>query len=246
LDTLPHEKQISEYEKTIEALKKQQGDKALLSDKDIVKLDKKLSQLKKKVYSRLTPWERVSICRHPGRPRTLDYIRKMCDSFTELHGDRKFGDDHAIVGGLAKIGGLKCILIGQAKGNDTESRVYRNFGMLHPEGFRKALRLMHMAEKFKLPIVSLIDTPGAYPGLAAEERGQAWAIAENLRDMVKIAVPIIVVIIGEGCSGGTSQEVSTNRKLVFHLFSPNQQSMSSVEHAGQYLYQSNKTTFSSD
>ncbi|MFT4552121.1 MAG: acetyl-CoA carboxylase carboxyl transferase subunit alpha [Chlamydiales bacterium] len=202
MNTLPHEKQIAEYEKTINLLKEEKDDKSLLSEKDILKLETNLEILKKNIYSKLTPWERITICRHPQRPRTLGIIENICDSFTELFGDRYFGNDNAVVGGLARIGGLKCILIGNEKGFDTESRVHRNFGMPNPEGFRKALRLMRLAEKFGLPVVSLIDTPGAYPGLAAEERGQAWAIAENLREMVRLTTPIIVLVVGEGCSGG--------------------------------------------
>lgn len=202
MSILPHEKQIAEYENTINQLKEQKKDQSLLSPEEVSRLDKKLHQLKKKVYAELSPWERVSICRHPARPRTMDFIENVCDSFTELCGDRHYGDDRAIVGGLAKIGGSKFLLMGNEKGHDTESRVYRNFGMLHPEGFRKALRLMRLAEKFSLPIISLIDTPGAYPGMAAEERGQAWAIAENLKEMMRIRVPIFVLLIGEGCSGG--------------------------------------------
>ncbi len=162
----------------------------------------KLETLKEKIYGELTPWQRILISRHPARPHTVDYIKNIVESFEELHGDRLYSDDHSIVGGLAKIGGMKCVIIGQEKGNDTESRVYRNFGMLHPEGFRKALRLMKLAEKFHLPVVSLLDTPGAYPGLEAEERGQGWAIAENLREMSNLSTPIIVILIGEGCSGG--------------------------------------------
>jgi acetyl-CoA carboxylase carboxyl transferase subunit alpha len=142
------------------------------------------------------------ICRHPSRPHTIDYVKNLCESFHELFGDRNYGDDRSIVGGLAKIGGMKCVLIGQEKGCDTESRVKRNFGMMNPEGYRKALRLMKLAEKFHLPVVSLLDTPGAYPGLEAEERGQGWAIANNLREMAMISTPIIIIIIGEGCSGG--------------------------------------------
>lgn len=198
---LPHEKQIHEYIKTIEHLKKQSQDNPIF-DVEILKLEQKLEKLKEHVYSELTPWQRIMICRHSARPHAIDFIRNMCESFTELAGDRSYKDDHAIVGGLAKIGGVKCVIMGQEKGNDTESRVYRNFGMLNPEGFRKALRLMQLAEKFHLPIVSLLDTPGAYPGLEAEERGQGWAIAQNLREMMRINTPIIVAIIGEGCSGG--------------------------------------------
>ncbi len=149
-----------------------------------------------------TAWERVQISRHPERPHTSDYIQNICDEFTELHGDRLFGDDGAIIGGIGYIGGVRCLIIGQEKGKDTESRLKRNFGMPHPEGYRKALRLMKFAEKFELPIVTLIDTAGAFPGLAAEERGQGSAIAVNLMAMAQIRVPIICLVIGEGCSGG--------------------------------------------
>lgn len=201
MDILPHEKQIHEYIKTIEHLKKQNKDNSIFSA-EIRKLEQKLNTLKEKVYAELTPWQRIMICRHPSRPHTIDYLKNMCTSFTELFGDRCYGDDRSIVGGFAKIDGVKCVIMGQEKGFDTESRVYRNFGMLNPEGFRKALRLMLLAEKFGLPVVSLLDTPGAYPGLEAEERGQGFAIANNLREMARIATPIIVVVIGEGCSGG--------------------------------------------
>lgn len=201
MDILPHEKQIHEYIKTIEHLKKQNQDNPLFTN-EIAKLEQKLESLKQKVYSELTPWQRVTICRHPSRPHTLDYIKNICTEFHELCGDRKFGDDQSIIGGLAKIGDMKCILIGQEKGFDTESRLRHNFGMLNPEGFRKAMRLMSFAEKFRLPVVSLLDTPGANPRLEAEERGQGWAIAQNLRDMAGLKTPIIVIVIGEGCSGG--------------------------------------------
>lgn len=200
-DALPHEKQIFEYIKTIDHLKKQNQNNSLFNT-EINKLEEKLDNLKEKVYQELTPWERIGICRHPNRPKTLDYIKNICETFLELHGDRLYRDDPSIVGGLATINGIKCVIMGQEKGKDTESRVYRNFGMLHPEGFRKALRLMKLAERFQLPIVSLLDTPGAYPGLEAEERGQGWAIANNLKEMSMINTPIIVLVIGEGCSGG--------------------------------------------
>ena len=144
----------------------------------------------------------MGICRHPERPRSIDYIQNCTEEFIELFGDRTFHDDHAIIAGLAKIGGRKFILIGQEKGKDTESRLYRNFGMAHPEGYRKALRCMKLAEKFRLPVAVLLDTPGAYPGLTAEERGQGWAIAKNLWEMARLSTPIIVLLIGEGCSGG--------------------------------------------
>lgn len=201
MDILPHEKQIYEYLKTIQLLKKQNGNETLFNS-EIKKLEEKLEKLKRKVYSELTPWERITISRHPQRPHAIDYIENMCDSFEELCGDRQFGEDRSMIGGFAKINGIKCVVIGQEKGNDTESRIDRNFGYLRPEGFRKALRLMKLAEKFSLPIVSLLDTPGAYPGLDAEERGQGWAIAMNLREMARIATPIIVVVLGEGSSGG--------------------------------------------
>lgn len=201
MELLPHEKQIQEYIKTIERLKKQNLDQELFCS-EIEKLEKKLDQLKEQVYSQLTPWERVQICRHPARPKTVDYIEHLCEEFQELSGDRLYREDPSIIGGLAKIGGMECMLIGQEKGKDTETRVHRNFGMMSPEGYRKALRLMQMADKFGLPIVNFIDTPGAFPGLEAEKLGQGWAIAQNLRDMSLLRVPILVVIIGEGCSGG--------------------------------------------
>lgn len=201
MDILPHEKQIQEYIKTIEHLKKQSQDNPIFND-EIRKLEQKLENLKQKVYSELTPWQRIMICRHPARPHTKDFIKNICENFVELSGDRNFGDDRSIIGGLATINGTKCVIMGQEKGHDTESRVYHNFGMLNPEGFRKALRLMQLAEKFHLPLVSLLDTPGANPILEAEERGQGWAIATNLKEMSRIETPIIVIVIGEGCSGG--------------------------------------------
>ena len=200
-DILPHEKEIYEYIKTIEHLKKQNKDNPLFRN-EIAKLEQKPQVLKQKVYAELTPWQRVMICRHPGRPHSLDYIKNICESFQELCGDRLYGDDRSIVGGLAKINGQKCVILGQEKGFDTESRIKHNFGMLNPEGFRKAIRLMKLAEKFNLPIVTMLDTPGANPVLEAEERGQGWAIAHNLREMARIATPIVVIVIGEGCSGG--------------------------------------------
>ena len=163
----------------------------------------KLDVAKKEIYKNLTPWQRVQLSRHPNRPYTLDYINSICgDSFLELHGDRNFKDDKAMIGGLGKIGDQSFMFIGQQKGYNTTTRKYRNFGMANPEGYRKALRLMKSAEKFGIPIVTLIDTPGAYPGLEAEERGQGEAIARNIFEMLSIKVPIITVIIGEGASGG--------------------------------------------
>lgn len=199
---LPHEKQILEYEKTIAQVKEQNQQNSLWSDDEMVKLEKKLEQLKNKVYSHLTPWQRVAISRHPQRPHSIDYIRHICEDFVEISGDRLFRDDKAIICGFAKIGGVKFMVVAQEKGNDTESRLQRNFGMPHPEGYRKAMRCMRLAAKFKLPVLSLLDTQGAYPGLAAEERGQGWAIANNLWEMARLPTPIIIVLIGEGCSGG--------------------------------------------
>jgi len=177
------------------------------SDVDVTatckKIEKKLIATKKEIYKNLTAWQRVQLSRHPNRPYTLDYIRALAgDTFMELHGDRSVKDDKAMVGGLGKIGDQSFMFIGQQKGYNTKTRQYRNFGMANPEGYRKALRLMKMAEKFNIPVVTLIDTPGAYPGLEAEERGQGEAIARNILEMSRLKTPIIAVIIGEGASGG--------------------------------------------
>ncbi len=201
MDTLPHEKPIQEYIKTLERLKKQNKDDPLFS-KEIHTLESKLAKLKEKVYGALSPWERVQICRHSSRPHTINYVTEMCDEFVELCGDRTYGEDPSLIGGFARIGHLLCVIIGQEKGYDTETRLQRNFGMVKPEGFRKALRLMKLAEKFGLPVISLVDTPGAHAVLEAEQRGISWVIAQNLREMSSLKTPIIVVVIGEGCSGG--------------------------------------------
>lgn len=202
MEILPHEKPIAEYEKTIQHLRDQAKNNKLFSTKELQGLEKKLAELKRKIYGSLTPWQRVEICRHPNRPRSIDFIKNMCDDFVELAGDREFRDDPAVVGGFAMIGEQKFMVIAQEKGCDTESRLKRNFGMIHPEGYRKALRLARVAEKFHLPVLFLLDTPGAFPGLTAEERGQGWAIAMNLRELARLETPIIVMVIGEGCSGG--------------------------------------------
>jgi len=177
------------------------------SDVDVTEtcqqIEKKLEETKKEIYKNLTAWQRVQMSRHPNRPYTLDYIKAICgDSFYELHGDRTFKDDKAMIGGLGKIGNQSYMFIGQQKGYNTKTRQYRNFGMANPEGYRKALRLMKSAEKFGIPVVTLIDTPGAYPGLEAEERGQGEAIARNILEMTRLKTPIITIIIGEGASGG--------------------------------------------
>jgi len=166
-------------------------------------IEKKLATTKKEIYKNLSAWQRVQLSRHPNRPYTLDYIKALCgDSFLEMHGDRNVKDDKAMIGGLGKIGDQSYMFIGQQKGYNTKTRQYRNFGMANPEGYRKALRLMKSAEKFGIPVVTLIDTPGAYPGLEAEERGQGEAIARNILEMTRLKVPIIAIIIGEGASGG--------------------------------------------
>ena len=167
------------------------------------KIEKKLEKARKDIYKNLTPWQRVQLSRHPNRPYTLDYINAICgDTFMELHGDRSVKDDKAMIGGLGKIGDQSFMFIGQQKGYNTKTRQYRNFGMANPEGYRKALRLMKMAEKFGIPVVTLLDTPGAYPGLEAEERGQGEAIARNIFEMTRLKTPIITIVIGEGASGG--------------------------------------------
>lgn len=199
-NVLEFEKPINELEKKIEEMKKLEDN---LDIKDeIIRLEEKVTQLKTNVYENLTRWQRVQLARHPERPYSLDYIYMMTEDFVELHGDRLYKDDKAIVGGFAKLGNEKVMIIGHQKGRDTKSNLYRNFGMPNPEGYRKALRLMKLAEKFNKPVITLVDTPGAYPGLEAEENGQAEAIAKNLFEMAKLRVPIIVVIIGEGASGG--------------------------------------------
>ena len=199
-----------DFELPIKELEDQLSECKILGEKSDVditdtckKIQKKLNTAIKKIYGNLSPWQKVQMSRHPDRPYTLDYINSIFgDSFIELHGDRNFKDDKAMIGGLGKINDQTFMFIGQQKGNNTKTRQYRNFGMSNPEGYRKALRLMKKAEKFKIPVVTLIDTPGAYPGMEAEERGQGEAIARNIFEMTKLKVPIIIVIIGEGASGG--------------------------------------------
>lgn len=197
---LDFEKPIYELESRLDEMRKFSDN--LNIEKDIVRLEEKVRVLKEELYRDLSRWQRVQLARHPDRPFTLDHILAMTENFVELHGDRLFKDDKAIVGGLAALGHHKVVIFGQQKGRDTKSNVYRNFGMMNPEGYRKALRLMKLAEKFNRPVVTLIDTPGAFPGIEAEERGQAEAIARNLFEMGRLRVPIVVVIIGEGASGG--------------------------------------------
>lgn len=210
---LEFEKPIIELEQKIEEMRKY-ADNLDIAD-EIGKLEKKVNQLRESIFSNLTRWQRVQLARHPDRPYTLDYIQYMLSDFIELHGDRRHGDDKAIVGGFGMLGNQPIMLIGQQKGRDTKSNLYRNFGMPNPEGYRKALRLMQMAAKFGKPIVTLLDTPGAYPGIEAEERGQAEAIARNLFEMSHLPVPIVVVIIGEGASGGALGIGVGDRILMF-------------------------------
>jgi len=199
---LDFEKPIIELEKKIQELKSFTSNKKIDLGSEIKNLEDKLSKLRKDIYGSLSAWQRVQIARHPKRPYTQDYINMLMTDFIELHGDRLFYDDQAIVGGVAKLNGNKIMIMGHQKGRDTKENLKRNFGCAHPEGYRKVLRLMEIAQRFNLPIVTLIDTPGAYPGVDAEERGQAQAIATNLREMIDIAVPIVVIVIGEGGSGG--------------------------------------------
>ena len=203
------DRQFLEFEKPLKELYDQKEQLALTQEKSntdmssaIALLEDKIVETKKGITKNLTPWQRVQMSRHPDRPYTLKYIQKMCTSFVELHGDRNVKDDKAMVGGFAQLNGETVMIIGQQKGTNTKTRQYRNFGMANPEGYRKALRLMKLAEKFNKPVITLIDTPGAYPGLEAEERGQGEAIARNIFEMISLKVPVICVIIGEGASGG--------------------------------------------
>jgi acetyl-CoA carboxylase carboxyl transferase subunit alpha len=196
---LDFERPLLELEARIEAIRRagRPG-----TDGEVRRLEERLQRLQRKIFGKLTAWQRVQLARHPRRPYTLDLIPLLTEDFIELHGDRLYGDDHAIVGGLARLDGRPIVVVGHQKGRDTEEKLHRNFGMPHPEGYRKALRLMQMAGRFRKPILTLIDTPGAYPGVGAEERGQAEAIARNLREMAGFPTPIVAVVTGEGGSGG--------------------------------------------
>ena len=199
---LDFEQAIAELTNKIDELRFVQGDSAVDISDEIKRLQKKNNELTKSIYGKLTPAQISQVSRHPQRPYTLDYIEALCTDFQELHGDRHFADDHAIVGGLARFNGQSVVVIGHQKGRDTKEKIRRNFGMPRPEGYRKALRLMQMAEKFKLPVLTFVDTPGAYPGIGAEERNQSEAIGKNLFELTKLRVPIICTVIGEGGSGG--------------------------------------------
>jgi acetyl-CoA carboxylase carboxyl transferase subunit alpha len=199
---LDFEKPIEDIEEKILSLKNSTSASLVDLNSDIEKLQLKKNTLVKKIFSKLTPWQITQVARHPMRPYTKDYIDNICDSFIELHGDRTFADDQSIIAGLAKIDNIRCVIIGNQKGRDTKEKIKRNFGMSKPEGYRKALRIMKIAEKFNLPIITLIDTPGAYPGIDAEKRGQSEAIGRNIFEMSDLKIPIISIIIGEGGSGG--------------------------------------------
>lgn len=199
---LDFEKPIADLDAKLADMKQFALENSVDVSEAIKSLEERIIKLKKDTYHNLTRWQRVQLSRHPERPYTLDYIHTICDKFIELHGDRNVGDDKAMIGGFGEINGQSIMFIGQQKGRNTKQRQYRNFGMANPEGYRKALRLMKLAEKFNKPIVTLIDTPGAYPGIEAEERGQGEAIARNLREMFMLKVPVICIVIGEGASGG--------------------------------------------
>jgi acetyl-CoA carboxylase carboxyl transferase subunit alpha len=199
---LEFEKPVVELETKIMELREFAATSNIEVGEELSRLERKADKLRREIYTKLTRWQRVQLARHPRRPYTLDYIHLLADSFTELHGDRAFREDPSIVGGLARIAGEPLVVIGHQKGRNTKENIHRNFGMPHPEGYRKALRLFQLADRFRLPILTFVDTPGAYPGVGAEERGQSEAIARNLREMAMLRVPIITIVIGEGGSGG--------------------------------------------
>ncbi|MBI2159226.1 MAG: acetyl-CoA carboxylase carboxyltransferase subunit alpha [Candidatus Rokubacteria bacterium] len=211
-DALEFEQPLLELESRIAALQAEEGSPKVRDE--IAKLEERLQRQRQKTFASLTAWQRTQLARHPKRPHTRDFIRVLFEDFVELHGDRLYGDDAAVVGGLARFEGQGVVLIGHQKGRDTREKIARNFGMPHPEGYRKALRLMQLAEKFGKPVVAFIDTPGAYPGIGAEERGQAEAIARNLREMAALQTPIIAVVTGEGGSGGALAIGMGNRVLM--------------------------------
>lgn len=222
---LDFESPIAELDNKIQELRYVQTESAVDISSEIEQLTKKSLQLTKEIYADLTPWQITKIARHPERPYTLDYIHHIFTDFVELHGDRHFADDQSIVGGLARFNGLACVVLGHQKGRDTKERTLRNFGMTKPEGYRKALRLMKLAEKFKLPVFTFVDTPGAYPGIDAEERSQSEAIGRNIYEMAQLETPIITTIIGEGGSGGAlaisvADQVVMLQYAVYSVISP--------------------------
>ncbi len=225
LQSVEFERPIVEIEKKIEELRVIANGGGMDVDEEIRRLEKKARQMTRDLYLKLNRWQRTLLARHPKRPYTLDYIRLMCSDFIELHGDRSYADDRSLVGGMAWFEGVPIMVMGQQKGRTTKEKVYRNFGMAHPEGYRKALRLMKIAEKFGRPILTLIDTPGAYPGIGAEERGQAEAIARNQFEMATLRVPFIAAVIGEGGSGGAlalgvGNRVIMQENAIYSVISP--------------------------
>lgn len=211
---LEFEQPLGELEQKIEQLRYVQADSAVDISEEITRLQQKSQTLAKDIYGKLTPWQTALVARHPQRPYTMDYVREIFTDFHELHGDRQYADDQSIVGGLARFNGAPCMVLGHQKGRDTKERAARNFGMPRPEGYRKALRLMKLAEKFRLPVFTFVDTPGAYPGIGAEERGQSEAIGRNIYSMAELRVPIISTIIGEGGSGGALAIATANTVLM--------------------------------
>ena len=199
---LDFEKPVVELETRIKELREFATSSNQEVSEEVERLERKAERMRRDIYTKLTRWQRVQLARHPRRPYTLDYVERLCEEFMELHGDRAFRDDPSIVGGLARLGGRPLLVVGHQKGRNTKENIHRNFGMPHPEGYRKALRLFQTADRFRLPILTFVDTPGAYPGVGAEERGQSEAIARNLREMARLRVPIVSVVIGEGGSGG--------------------------------------------
>jgi acetyl-CoA carboxylase carboxyl transferase subunit alpha len=222
---LDFEKPVADLENKIEELRRLADGRDMNITSEIKKLSKKARELRVDIFSKLTPWQKTLLARHPERPYTLDYIKLFMEDFTELHGDRRFSDDAAIVSGLAKFKSIPVVVLGHQKGRGTKERIWRNFGQPHPEGYRKAMRIMELAEKFNMPVITFIDTPGAYPGIGAEERGQAEAIATNLLKMSELKTPIISIVIGEGGSGGALALSVGNRVLmlehsVYSVISP--------------------------
>ncbi len=212
---LEFEKPIQELETRVAELKTYGETSGVDMTEEVALLEKRLERLRLDTFSGLSRWQRVQLARAAGRPTAMDYIAKIFTDYQELHGDRAYGEDAAIVGGLARLSGKPVVVIGQQKGRDTKENILRNFGMAHPEGFRKAMRLMDLADKFGLPLITLVDTPGAYPGIAAEERGQAWLIAQSIQKMTRLRVPVVCTVIGEGGSGGALAVAVGNRVLIF-------------------------------
>jgi len=222
---LEFEKPVVELEGKIQELRDFATSSSIEVGEEVERLEKKADKLRREIYSNLTRWQRVQLARHPRRPYTLDYIAEICDEFQELHGDRGFADDRSIVAGLARIDGRPLVIVGQQKGRNTKENLRRNFGMPHPEGYRKALRLFQLADRFRLPVVTFVDTPGAYPGVGAEERGQSEAIARNLREMARLRIPSVCLVIGEGGSGGALALAVTDRvymleNAIYSVISP--------------------------